>query len=152
MAKAVHVVCPHCDTVNRLAPERLHDGGKCGSCHLPLFEGRPIALNDAGRFDKHLRNSDIPLLIDFWAAWCGPCGAMAPTIERAAADLEPEFRVVKVDLDAAPAVAQRFSITSVPTLLLAHRGREVARQVGLIPLSELIQWPRQYFGTNVAAQ
>jgi len=150
MANALHVVCPHCDAVNRLASRRLRDGGKCGSCHKRLFEGRPIALNDATRFDKHFRHSDIPLLIDFWATWCGPCHAMAPQFEQAAAQLEPEVRLVKVDIDAAPELARRFSISSVPTLLLAHRGREIARRAGVTPLSELIRWTPQH-GADAAA-
>jgi thioredoxin 2 len=144
MANALHIVCPHCDAINRIPHERLHDRGKCGSCHRPLFEGRPLALSDRTRFDKHFQHSDIPLLVDFWAAWCGPCKAMAPHFEQAAAKLEPEVRLVKVDSDAAPELSSRFEIRSIPTLLLTHRGREVARRMGLVSSSELIEWTRRH--------
>jgi thioredoxin 2 len=117
MPQAVHVVCPHCDATNRVPRERLGQGGKCGVCHRPLFEGRPLPLNDAARFDKHAQRSDIPLLVDFWASWCGPCRAMAPVFEQAAKRLEPDVRLVKVDSDAAADIAARFSIRSIPTLV-----------------------------------
>src|SRR5690242_14101782 len=106
MPDFLHVVCPHCDTVNRVPSSRLGDGGKCGRCGGKLFEGRPLALDDE-RFARHAGNSDLPLLVDFWAAWCGPCRAMAPVFERAAAELEPQFRLVKIDTDAAPQLAGR---------------------------------------------
>jgi thioredoxin 2 len=144
MSGALHIVCPHCDAINRVPHERLRERGKCGSCHLPLFEGRPAALDSVARFDRHARYSDIPLLADFWAAWCGPCRAMAPIFEQAAAELEPEVRLVKVDADAAPELLQRFSIQGIPTLLLVHRGRELARKSGLMPLPQLLAWTRQH--------
>ena len=108
MTSALHIVCPHCDAINRVPRERLREHAKCGSCHLPLYEGRPAALNSAARFDRHAKHSDIPLLVDFWAAWCGPCRSMAPIFEQAAAQLEPEVRLVKVDSDAVPELLQRY--------------------------------------------
>ena len=144
MPETLHVVCPHCDTTNRMPRERLAQGGKCGACHRLLFEGRPLALNDAARFDKHARQNDIPLLVDFWATWCGPCRMMAPIFEQAAARLEPDVRLVKVDSDAAPDLAARFSVRSIPTLLLIHHGREIARTAGTMPLEQLLAWTQQH--------
>jgi thioredoxin 2 len=144
MASALHIVCPNCDSVNRVPRERLRDGAKCATCHQKLFQGRPVALNDAARFDKHAMRSDIPLLVDFWAAWCGPCRAMAPIFEQAATQLEPDVRLVKVDSDAVPELLQRFSIQSIPTLMIVHHGREVTRQLGVMPLPQLLAWTRQH--------
>jgi thioredoxin 2 len=144
MPELLHVVCPHCDTTNRMARERLREAGKCGACHRPLFEGRPVELNDPARFAKHAAQSDIPLLVDFWAAWCGPCRAMAPIFEQAATQLEPDVRLARVDSDAAPDLATRFSVRSIPTLLLLRHGREIARTAGVMPLSQLIAWTRQH--------
>ena len=144
MAEALHIVCPHCDAINRVPRDRLGAGGKCGSCHRPLYEGRPAALNSTVRFDKHAKHSDIPLLVDFWAAWCGPCKAMAPIFEQGATELEPDVRLIKVDSDAAPELLQRFSIQSIPTLMLVHRGREIARRSGLMPLAQLLAWTREH--------
>src|SRR3979490_92978 len=144
MTGKLQIVCPHCDATTRLPPERLREPSKCGSCHQPLFEGRPVALNNAARFDRHARNSDIPLLVDFWAAWCGPCRSMAPIFEQAATQLEPDVRLIKVDSDAAPELLQRFSIQSIPTLMLVHRDREIARKWGGMPLPQLLEWPREH--------
>jgi thioredoxin 2 len=144
MASALHIVCPHCDAINRVPRERLRDGAKCGSCHRQLYEGRPAALNDVARFDKNATHSDIPLLVDFWAAWCGPCRTMAPIFEQAATQLEPDVRLIKVDSDAVPELLQRFSIQSIPTLMLVHHGRETARKSGVMPLPQLLAWTREH--------
>jgi thioredoxin 2 len=150
MAQVVHVVCPRCDTTNRVPREKLDRGGKCGACGNPLFERRPLAL-DESRFAKHAQASDVPLLIDFWAAWCGPCRMMAPVFERAAAELEPHVRLVKVDTEAAPNLAAHFNIRSIPTLLLVQHGKEIARSAGAMPLPELLAWARQHAGPLVEA-
>jgi thioredoxin 2 len=144
MAEVLHIVCPHCDAINRLPRERLRQRGKCGSCHLPLFDGHPAALNSAERFDKHARNSDIPLLVDFWAAWCGPCRSMAPIFEQAVGELEPEVRLIKVDADAVPELIRHYSIQGIPTLMLVHHGREIARRPGLMSLTQLLTWTREH--------
>jgi thioredoxin 2 len=110
----------------------------------PAIGRWPIALNSAARFYKHANHSDIPLLVDFWAAWCGPCRAMAPIFEQAATEFEPNLRLVKVDSDAVPELLQRFSIQSIPTLILVHRGREIARRSGVMPLPQLLAWTREH--------
>jgi len=143
MAQAVHLVCPRCDTTNRVPREKLDGGGKCGACGSPLFERRPLALDET-RFAKHAEASDVPLLIDFWAAWCGPCRMMAPVFERAAAELEPDVRLVKVDTEAAPNLAAHFNIRSIPSLVLVHHGKEIARSAGAMPLPQLLAWVRQH--------
>ena len=139
MNQSLHVVCPHCDTINRVPRAKLAAGGRCGACHQPLFEGRPVAL-DGARFARHLEQSDIPLLVDFWASWCGPCNAMAPAFERAARRLEPSIRLVKVNIDQAPALAEQFGVRSIPTIVLARRGREIDRIAGARSETDLVSW------------
>src|SRR4051795_3647192 len=129
MTASLHILCPHCDTINRVPREKLSAGGRCGQCHEALFEGHPVAL-DTARFERHLAKSDVPLLVDFWAPWCGPCRAMSPEFERAAAALEPAVRLVKVNVDEEPRLGERFQVRSIPTLLLAAHGHEVARAAG----------------------
>jgi len=151
MDGSAHIVCPHCDTINRVPRDRLasHDagGGRCGQCHQALFDGHPVAL-DTARFERHLAKSDVPLLVDFWAVWCGPCKAMAPEFEKAAAALEPEVRLVKVNVDEEPALAQKFQVRSIPTVVLALQGRELARSAGARSAAQLVDWARQQLQVN----
>lgn len=141
MDSPLHIVCPHCDTINRVPPAKLSSGARCGQCHAALFDGHPVA-RDTARFERHMAKSDIPLLIDFWAPWCDPCRAMAPEFERAAATLEPAMRLVKVNLDDEPALAQRFAVSGIPALVLAFQGRELARAAGARSAPQLVEWAR----------
>jgi thioredoxin 2 len=144
-SSSLHIVCPHCDTTNRVPRDKLEDGGKCGQCHQKLFDGHPVAL-DTARFEHHLAKSEVPLLVDFWAPWCGPCRMMAPEFERAAAELEPAVRLVKVNVDEDPALAQRFQTRSIPTLVLAFQGRELARAAGARSAVQLVHWTKAELG------
>ena len=145
MSESLHIVCPHCDGVNRVPASRLGEGAKCGKCHQGLFPRTPLALN-SNRFARHSQKSDIPLLIDFWAPWCGPCRMMASAFEQAAAQLEPHVRLVKVNTEEEQQLGAQFGIRSIPTLLLMRNGREIARQPGAMDVGGIVSWTKQQLG------
>ena len=141
MSESLHVVCPQCSAVNRIPVARLAANPKCGKCHQPLFSAHPVELNGSS-FDTHISRNDIPVLVDFWAPWCGPCKMMAPFFLQAAGELEPQMRLVKVNTEAEQELGARFNIRSIPTLALFRNGREVARQAGAMGAADIVRWAK----------
>ena len=142
MSEPIHVVCPQCDGVNRIPPDKPAEKGKCGRCKTPLFPRRPVPLS-GDRFKTHVEKSDIPVVVDFWAEWCGPCKMMAPAFKQAAARLEPRARLAKVDTEKDGAIAAAYAIQSIPTLIIFRGGREAARVSGAMDANALVAWVEQ---------
>jgi thioredoxin 2 len=145
-----HIVCPHCERINRIPGQRDARRAKCGHCHQPLFTGRPIPAS-AQSVMTHIQRNDIPVVIDFWAQWCGPCKAMAPVYERVASEFEPDLRFLKVDTEAEPELVARYNIRSIPTLMLFRKGNVVAHQAGAMNAESLRSWLRQHTRSASAA-
>ena len=139
MSESLHIVCLHCEAVNRIPTARLGEKPKCGRCHQQLFTAHPGELTEAN-FERHVDRSDIPLLVDFWAPWCGPCKMMAPAFEQAAVQLEPHLRLVKVNTEVEQRLGAKYGIRSIPTLALFQHGREVARQAGAMGTADIVRW------------
>lgn len=135
----IQTLCSHCLTANRIDEERLSDGPKCGKCHEAIFSGQPIVANDT-QLTRWINQEQLPLVVDFWAEWCGPCKTFAPGYARAAKELEPIARFIKVETEQAPQASAQFNIRSIPTLMVFHKGQVIAQQAGALPYPQFLQW------------
>jgi len=142
VSEAQHIVCPHCNAVNRIPMARLADNPKCGKCHNVLFGAQVLELSSVS-FNRHILKNDIPLVVDFWAPWCGPCKMMAPAFQQASAELEPYFRLGKLNTENEQAIASQFSIRSIPTLAIFKHGKEITRQAGAMGAADIVRWVKQ---------
>ena len=143
MADFRQIVCPHCVATNRVPDGKPAKAAKCGKCSKPLFTGSPVELGSAD-FDKHISRNDIPVVVDFWAEWCGPCKMMAPEFARATGELEPAVRMAKVNTEQAQDIAGRYGIRSIPTLMVFKDGKVAAQQPGAMSAPQILNWVSQH--------
>jgi len=143
MSTSRHLICPACQAINRVPVDRPAAQAHCGACHVALFQGRPVAV-DTAAFERHVGKGELPVLVDLWAPWCGPCRQMGPQFDRAAGLLEPSVRLVKLNVDDAPDLSARLGVQSIPTLMLLAGGRVLARQSGLMSAEQIAGWTRSH--------
>lgn len=141
MSDSINIVCPSCDAVNRIPSGKLSSQPSCGKCKQALFNAHPVELSSSN-FEKYITRNDIPVLVDFWAPWCGPCRMMAPAFIQAAEKLEPGIRLAKLNTEESQVLGTRYNIRSIPTLAIFKNGREVARQAGAMDVAGIVSWAR----------
>ena len=147
MSNKTQLVCPHCSAVNKTPSSRLVDKPKCGKCKKPLFAGQPVELTDQN-FAKFIAKSDVPVVVDFWAEWCGPCKMMAPAFAEASAQLEPKVILAKLNTEIAQQTAAQFGIRSIPSIIMFKQGKEVSRQAGALNTQQIVQWATSNLSPN----